>query len=170
MNTCNSTKLFLCFYKKIWETVNSLNQWITMIVICHVVQYMIVYREAMKRTIISDSVWPDVSVRVIILVQKLSPGSSTSVVGAVGKISAFQPQGPRFEFPALQRFKYLCDLLFCLSQLSFPSFRGRLMSTSICWELTCDGLVSHPEGVKDSHLLTTTETGDRHRLHGPPGS
>ena len=25
------------------------------------------------------------------------------------------------------------------------------MSTSICWELTCDGLVSHPGGVKDSH-------------------
>ena len=33
------------------------------------------------------------------------------------------------------------------------------MSTSICWELTCDGLVSHPGEVKDSHLLNTTETG-----------
>ena len=38
------------------------------------------------------------------------------------------------------------------------------MSTSICWELTCDGLVSHPRGVKDSHLLNTTETGDKYRL------
>ena len=34
------------------------------------------------------------------------------------------------------------------------------MSTSICWELTCDGLVSHPGGVKDSDPLNTTETGD----------
>ena len=41
------------------------------------------------------------------------------------------------------------------------------MSTSICWELTCDGLVSHPGGIKDSHPLNTTETGDKRRLHGP---
>ena len=73
------------------------------------------------------------------------------VVGAVGKISAFQPQGPRFDPPALPRFEYLCSLLFHLSQLSFPSFRGMLMSTSVCWKLTCDGLVSHPGG----------ETGDK---------
>ena len=34
------------------------------------------------------------------------------------------------------------------------------MSTSVWWELTCDGLVSHPGGVKDPHLLNTTETGE----------
>ena len=43
------------------------------------------------------------------------------------------------------------------------------MSTSICWELTCDGLVSCPGGVKDSHPLNTTETGDKRHLHGPLG-
>ena len=35
------------------------------------------------------------------------------------------------------------------------------MSTNICWELTCDGLVSHPGEVKDSHPLNTTETNSR---------
>ena len=44
------------------------------------------------------------------------------------------------------------------------------MSSSICWELTCDGLVSHPGGVKDPHALNTTETGDKRRLYGPLGS
>ena len=44
------------------------------------------------------------------------------------------------------------------------------MSTSICWELTCDGLVSRPGGVKESHPLNTTETGDKRRPHGPLGS
>ena len=44
------------------------------------------------------------------------------------------------------------------------------MSTSVCWELTCDGLVSCPGGVKDSYPLNTTETGDKRRLYGPLGS
>ena len=38
--------------------------------------------------------------------------------------------------------------------------------SSICWELTCDRLVSHPGGVKDSHPLNTTEIGDKRRLRG----
>ena len=42
------------------------------------------------------------------------------------------------------------------------------MSTSVCWELIYDGLVSRPGGVKDSHPLTSTETGDKRRLHGRP--
>ena len=41
------------------------------------------------------------------------------------------------------------------------------MSTSVCWELTSDGLVSRPGGVKDSNPLNTTESGDKRRLHGP---
>ena len=44
------------------------------------------------------------------------------------------------------------------------------MNTSNWWELTWDGLVSHPGGVKDSHPLNTTETGDKRWLHGPLGS
>ena len=40
------------------------------------------------------------------------------------------------------------------------------MGTCVCWELTCDGLVSHPGKVKDTHPLHTTETGDKRRLHG----
>ena len=37
------------------------------------------------------------------------------------------------------------------------------MSTSTCWELTCDGLVSRKGGVKDSHPLNTAETRDKCR-------
>ena len=45
------------------------------------------------------------------------------------------------------------------------------MSTSICWELTCDGLVSRPGGVKDSHpLINIAETGDERRLQKPLSS
>ena len=44
------------------------------------------------------------------------------------------------------------------------------MSTSICWELTWNGLMSHPGGVKDSHPLKTTETGNKHLLHRPHAS
>ena len=43
------------------------------------------------------------------------------------------------------------------------------MSTSACWKLTCDELVSFPEGVKDSHPLNLKETVDKRRLHGPLG-
>ena len=46
----------------------------------------------------------------------------------------------------------------------------KLVNTCVCWELTCDGLMSRPGGVKDSHPLNTTETGDERRLHGPLGS
>ena len=36
------------------------------------------------------------------------------------------------------------------------------MSNSICLELTCnDYIMSRPGGVKDSHPLNTTETGDK---------
>ena len=39
------------------------------------------------------------------------------------------------------------------------------MSTSICWEPTCDGFVSCPGGVKDSHpFKTMVEIGEKHRL------
>ena len=38
------------------------------------------------------------------------------------------------------------------------------------WELNCGGLVSHPGGIKDSHPLNTTETGDKRRLHQRLGS
>ena len=44
------------------------------------------------------------------------------------------------------------------------------MSTSVCWKLTGDGLVSRPGEVKDSHLLNTTETGDKRELHCPLSS
>ena len=35
------------------------------------------------------------------------------------------------------------------------------MSSSICWELTCDGMQ-----VADFHLLNTTETWVKHQLFG----
>ena len=42
------------------------------------------------------------------------------------------------------------------------------MSIRVCCELTYDGLVSHPGGVKNSHLFKNMqETEDKHWLHGP---
>ena len=41
---------------------------------------------------------------------------------------------------------------------------------SIRIELTCDGLVSHPRRVKDSHPLNTWETEDKRGLHWAYGS
>lgn len=41
------------------------------------------------------------------------------------------------------------------------------LGTGLCWGLTCDRLVSHPEKVNDPHLLSTTETGDMQWLYAP---
>ena len=38
------------------------------------------------------------------------------------------------------------------------------MTTSACWEITCDGLMSHPGKVEDSHPHNTTENGDKHNF------
>lgn len=43
------------------------------------------------------------------------------------------------------------------------------LGTGFLWGLTCDGLVSHIGGVNDSHPLSTTETGDKHRPYAPNG-
>ena len=45
-----------------------------------------------------------------------------------------------------------------------------LMKNYLLWASGVDGLVSCPGGIKDSHPFNTTETGDKRRLHGPPGS
>ena len=64
--------------------------------------------------------------------------------------------------------EHLCDHLSAKVDLSFPPYEVSKMSTSFCWELTCDVLVSRPKGVNDSHPLNTTEIRDEHRLqHGP---
>ena len=39
------------------------------------------------------------------------------------------------------RFEHLCDLLFLQVHSAFSTFQGQKMSTSVSWELTCDGLV-----------------------------
>ena len=44
------------------------------------------------------------------------------------------------------------------------------MRTSVSWELPCYGLLSHPGWVKDSHLLNTANTKDKHRLTRPFGT
>ena len=51
---------------------------------------------------------------------------------------------------SLQSVEDLCDLL--------HFYKVGKMSTNYCWMLTCDGLVSCPVGVNDSHPLNTTET------------
>ena len=51
-----------------------------------------------------------------------------------------------------------------LTQLSI------LLGYIVFREITCDGLVSHTGGVKDSHPFNTIQTGDKRRHHGPLGS
>ena len=81
-----------------------------------------------------------------------------------GKISAFQPQGPGFK-SRLCRVLNICVTFFSAKvDSAFHPYGVGKMSTSFCWGLTCDGLVSRPGGVNDSHPLNTTETGDKHRL------
>lgn len=41
------------------------------------------------------------------------------------------------------------------------------LGAGLGWGLTCGVLVSHPEGVNDSHPLSTTETRDKHRPYAP---
>lgn len=41
------------------------------------------------------------------------------------------------------------------------------LGAGLRWGLTCGVLVSHPEGVNDSHPLSTTETRDKHRPYAP---
>ena len=43
-------------------------------------------------------------------------------------------------------------------------------ATNDSLELTCDGLVFRPGGVKDSHPLNTTENGDKRQHLGLLGS
>ena len=52
-----------------------------------------------------------------------------------------------------------------LTQLSI--LPGLVNEYSICWKLTCDGLVFRPGTVKNSHPLNTIETEDKRQLHGP---
>lgn len=49
-----------------------------------------------------------------------------------------------------------------------PSWNLKL-GNDLYWELTCNGLVSHPGGVYDSHPLSTTETRDKHWPYVPNG-
>ena len=44
------------------------------------------------------------------------------------------------------------------------------MSTSFCWELTCDLLVSRPEGVKDSYPFNLQKPEIRASFDEPVGS
>lgn len=41
------------------------------------------------------------------------------------------------------------------------------IGTGLYWELTYDGVVSHPGRVNDSHMLCKTESGDKHLLYAP---
>lgn len=65
------------------------------------------------------------------------------------------------------------DVACCASRqgtLSTLSQSNQLkLGTNISWELhvTCDGLMTNPGKVNDSHQLSTTETGDKHRPYVP---
>ena len=64
----------------------------------------------------------------------------------------------------LLRKEHSVDLLLVKVDSAFHPYGVGKMSTSFCWGLTCDKLVSRPREVNDSHPLNTTETGDRCRL------
>ena len=85
-------------------------------------------------------------------------------------VYAILNRGFRSEFLAIVRCKTRWIYYFC--QIKFyVKWKTNLCCLGVFWQCTnCDGLVSHPRGVKDSHLLNTTETGDKRRLRGPPGS
>ena len=62
-------------------------------------------------------------------------------------------------------------LNFSVSKIKLSILSGLVkMSTSVCWELTWDGLASHPGEVRDSHLLNNTETRNKYQLHEPLSS
>ena len=71
--------------------------------------------------------------------------------------SAFQTQGPQFDPRLIQGLNSFVRLSFSPNSAFHPSGVALQMSTSVCWELTCNGLVSRPGGVKDSHSLNTTK-------------
>ena len=48
----------------------------------------------------------------------------------------------------------------------FDILNDALTNAAWIWALACDRLVSHPGGVNSLHLLNTTKTGDKRRLHG----
>ena len=81
------------------------------------------------------------NVKILLIFTTFKVNRAGMVDGVVG-ISSFLHQGPS----SVQSFECLCDLIFRLSELCFPSLRGGQMSTSFCWELTCDGLASSPRG------------------------
>ena len=70
----------------------------------------------------------------------------------------------RILFPHSTEMWTLVQPLFRKSSRNFPSFGDSQWVTAICWELTCNGLVYHPGGAKDSYPLIITETGDKNRL------
>ena len=55
--------------------------------------------------------------------------------------------------PVRVKFEYLCAIFSAIAYLAFHLSGVGQMSISICWELTCDGLVSSPDGVKHSYPL-----------------
>ena len=60
-------------------------------------------------------------------------------------------------------FRVLFFFLYVLMIFGFKKILSLFWGTKMSWELTCDGLVSHAGGVKDSHPLNITETGDKRR-------
>ena len=80
-----------------------------------------------------------------------------------GKISVFQPQGPKFKSRP-SRVLDICVTFFSKADSAFHPYGDGKMTSSFCWGLTCDGLGSRPGGVNDAHPLNTMETGDKSRL------
>ena len=63
-----------------------------------------------------------------------------------------------------QLIQHLYDLLSTRVDSAFRPYGVGKMSTSFCWGLTCDGLVSRAGRFNDSHPLNTTETREKRRL------
>ena len=81
-----------------------------------------------------------------------------------GKISAFHPHFPNLNSRPCRVLNICVTFFSAKVDSAFHPYGVGRMSTSFCWGLTCDGLVSRPGGVNDSHPLNTTETGDKCQL------
>ena len=70
-------------------------------------------------------------------------------------------RGPGFNSRLCQVLNICVTFFSAKVDSTFHPYGVDKMSTSFCWGLKCDGLVSRPGVVSDSHPPNTTETGEK---------
>lgn len=91
--------------------------------------------------------------------------------GAHGSVVRGVRSGHVGVWPGTQRnwFKPCCsELMLCVVPFIYiVSVHIADIRLGLCLELTCSAFVSHPGGIKGSHLLSTTETVYKHWPYAP---